>query len=157
MFIFFLSFIAGVLTVLAPCILTLLPVIVGGSIDGKPNMRRAFIVTGSLGVSVVVFTLLLKATTLLIDIPNTTWSIISGTIIIILGIFTVFPNLWENLGWLNSINRKSNEVIGAGYTKKSTWGDIITGAALGPVFSSCSPTYFFISHSSSSKPYCWFY
>jgi thiol-disulfide isomerase/thioredoxin len=38
----------------------------------------------------------------------------------------------------------SNKVLGSGYTKKSLWGDVIIGAALGPVFSTCSPTYFVI-------------
>ena len=37
-----------------------------------------------------------------------------------------------------------NAVVGSGYTKKSIWGDVTIGAALGPVFSSCSPTYFLI-------------
>lgn len=35
-------------------------------------------------------------------------------------------------------------MVGAGYQKKSFWGDALIGAALGPVFSSCSPTYFVI-------------
>lgn len=41
-------------------------------------------------------------------------------------------------------HRGGNAVIGSGYTKKSLWGDVTIGAALGPVFSSCSPTYFLI-------------
>ena len=36
-------------------------------------------ITASLGVSVAVFTLALKATTALIDIPATTWAYLSGT------------------------------------------------------------------------------
>ena len=34
------SFIAGVLTILAPCILPLLPVIVGGSLDGGETSKK---------------------------------------------------------------------------------------------------------------------
>jgi cytochrome c biogenesis protein CcdA len=37
-----------------------------------------------------------------------------------------------------------NAAVGSGYSQKSLWGDITIGAALGPVFSSCSPTYFLI-------------
>ena len=35
-------------------------------------------------------------------------------------------------------------LLGKGNQKKSLWGDIIMGAALGPVFSTCSPTYFIV-------------
>jgi thiol-disulfide isomerase/thioredoxin len=34
--------------------------------------------------------------------------------------------------------------LGKGDQKKSFWGDVIVGAALGPVFSTCSPTYFIV-------------
>jgi hypothetical protein len=38
----------------------------------------------------------------------------------------------------------ANKLVGAGHQKKSVWGDVMIGAALGPVFSTCSPTYFVI-------------
>ena len=66
------ALVAGVLTTLAPCVLPLLPVIVGGSLDesSKRARRRAYVITASLGASVVVFTLALKASTALIGIPT---------------------------------------------------------------------------------------
>ena len=48
MILFIVAFISGVLTVLAPCILPLLPVIVGGSITGGVNRKRAYVVSASL-------------------------------------------------------------------------------------------------------------
>jgi len=45
---------------------------------------------------------------------------------------------------MGQLSRSSNAVVGSGYTQKSWWGDVVVGAALGPVFSSCSPTYLFI-------------
>jgi cytochrome c biogenesis protein CcdA len=47
------AFIAGILTVLAPCILPLLPVVVGGSLDNKGggvSLKRAFVVIVSLSL-----------------------------------------------------------------------------------------------------------
>ena len=45
---------------------------------------------------------------------------------------------------MNKFSMSGNAAVGSGYTKKSLWGDATIGAALGPVFSSCSPTYFLI-------------
>ncbi len=144
MILLLISFVAGVLTVLAPCVLPLLPVIVGGSIsDGKVNKRKAFTIITSLGISIIVFTLLLKASTLFIDIPQDFWKWFSGGIIIALGLITLFPSLWENK-ILARLQAKSNILLGKGDQKKSFWGDVIVGAALGPVFSTCSPTYFIV-------------
>lgn len=141
------SFVAGLLTVLAPCILPLLPVIVGGSLGatgGKVSMRRALVVTLSLGASVIVFTLLLKASTLLIDIPESFWKWLSGGIILAFGVITLFPRLWEGVSAAGVLNRKSNALLSSNFMKQSVWGDIVVGAALGPVFSTCSPTYFIV-------------
>ncbi|MEO8637594.1 MAG: cytochrome c biogenesis protein CcdA [Candidatus Taylorbacteria bacterium] len=143
------TFIAGVLTVLAPCILPLLPVILGGTLSGSDageeiRKRRAITVTISLGLSVIAFTLLLKASSVFIGVPESAWKWISGGIILVLGVITVFPSLWEKLSFTNVLNRESNKLLGVGYEKKNFWGDVIIGAALGPVFSTCSPTYFVV-------------
>jgi cytochrome c biogenesis protein CcdA len=52
--------------------------------------------------------------------------------------------LWESIPGISKISQKSNKLVGTGYQKKSFWGDVVIGVALGPVFSTCSPTYFFI-------------
>ena len=89
------SFIAGILTILAPCVLPVLPVILGSSVnDKKANKKKTLTIIVSLGVSVILFTLLLKVSTLFIDIPEYTWKIVSGVIILILGLITIFPSLW---------------------------------------------------------------
>lgn len=147
MLLLLISFIAGVLTVLAPCILPLLPVIVGGTLsDGGTagfNKKKALTIILSLGVSVLAFTLLLKASTFFIDIPEYVWKWISGGIVIFLGLVMFFPSLWESK-LLAKLSTKSNILLGKGYQKKNFWGDVIVGAALGPVFSTCSPTYFIV-------------
>jgi cytochrome c biogenesis protein CcdA len=52
--------------------------------------------------------------------------------------------VWENAPGLAKVTIGSNKLLGSGHKKKSLWGDVIVGAALGPVFSTCSPTYFVI-------------
>jgi len=137
------SFIAGVLTVLAPCILPLLPVVVGASASGR-SKTTPYVVVGSLAISIILFTYLLKASTAFIMIPPEVWTYLSGGILIIFGLFLLFPSLWEKMPGISKLSSKSNLLVGEGYQKKSFWGDVLIGAGLGPVFSSCSPTYFII-------------
>ncbi|MCR4281249.1 MAG: cytochrome C biogenesis protein, partial [Candidatus Kaiserbacteria bacterium] len=78
------SFIAGVLTVLAPCILPLLPVVIGSSAMGRSRWTP-YIVVGSLSVSIILFTFLLKAGTAFIMVPPYFWTSLSGGILILFG------------------------------------------------------------------------
>jgi len=140
------AFIAGVLTTLAPCVLPLLPVIVGGSLDqsSKRARRRAYLITASLGASVVIFTLALKASTTLIGIPTSVWQWISGSILIALGLFSAFPAIWEYVSMRLSLQRRSAERLAAARQREGAAGAVLTGAALGPVFTSCSPLYGYV-------------
>jgi cytochrome c biogenesis protein CcdA/thiol-disulfide isomerase/thioredoxin len=144
MLLLLISFVAGVLTVLAPCILPLLPIIVGGSLDGAGvEKKKAVTVIASLGFSVIAFTFLLKVSSLFIGIPEYTWKVLSGGIVILIGVTFLLPALWEN-PFMARMSARSNILLGKGEQKKSFWGDVIVGAALGPVFSTCSPTYFIV-------------
>lgn len=139
-----LSFLAGILTVFAACVLPLLPVIIGGSLSAGGERRRMYVIAGSLALSIIAFTLILKASTALIGIPEEFWRYISGGIIIALGILMVFPAIWAKLPGINRLNIGSNKLLSAGYQRGGITGDALMGAALGPVFASCSPTYFII-------------
>jgi cytochrome c biogenesis protein CcdA/thiol-disulfide isomerase/thioredoxin len=140
----FISLIAGLLTVLAPCVLPLLPVIIGGSITGEPNPRRALVTIFSLLASVFAFTFILKVSTAFISVPPAFWAAVSGILLIGFGIVTLFPSLYDRLGFVNMLNVRGNRAMNEGFKKKSFTGDVLIGAALGPVFASCSPTYFLI-------------
>ncbi len=137
------------LTVAAPCVLPLLPVIVGGSIvrtdtDAAVAERqwyRPVVIAASLAVSVVVFTLLLKATTALLGIPQFVWQLIAGGILVLFGITVVFPRLWEYVMTATGLQNRANEALNRSHGRGGIGGDILLGAALGPTFSSCSPTY----------------
>jgi cytochrome c-type biogenesis protein len=142
-----LSFIAGVLTVAAPCILPLLPVVIGGALadedtkNSRSQWLRPLVIAASLAVSVTVFTLLLKATTVLLGVPQFTWQLVSGTIVLLLGMHFIFPALWERVSATTGFFTKANHLLGSAGQKKGYAGAALIGAALGPVFNSCSPTY----------------
>ncbi len=142
MLIALLSLTAGFLSVLAPCILPLLPVIIGGSFAEKENKWRPYIITGSLVFSLILFTLLLKVSTSLIGIDPRVWNYISGGIVITLGFVMLFPDQWDKVIGRVGVQAKSQKFLGkAGKQKNGTSSAVLTGLALGPVFSSCSPMY----------------
>lgn len=142
-----LSFVAGVLTIAAPCILPLLPIIIGGSLIAPTDKKqtnqwiRPLVITASLALSVVAFTLLLKASTALLGLPTMFWQLISGTIVIGFGVSMVFPEIWEKLSSKSGLYNSSNKLLGKTFGQHGLFGAVLVGVALGPVFSSCSPTY----------------
>src|SRR3989338_367590 len=135
----FASFVAGFLTVLAPCILPLLPVVLAGSLTGADRTRRVSTIILGLTISVVVFSLLLKATTVLLGVPQIVWQVISGGVLVLFGLATLFPHLWEKVAL--SLSSKAGQNLQGAQAKRGFWGDFLLGSALGPVFNSCSPTY----------------
>ncbi|MBS45360.1 MAG: cytochrome C biogenesis protein [Nocardioides sp.] len=141
------AFVAGVLTTLAPCVLPMLPVVVGGAAVGvrdSPALRRALLVTGSLTVSVVAFTLLLRASTVLIGVDPAVWRWVAGGLLVALGLVGVFPRLWDSLSTRVGLGARAQSGLAAAHRRDGTVGSVLTGAALGPVFLSCSPLYGYV-------------
>lgn len=138
-----LAFLAGALTVAAPCILPLLPVVLTGTVGGgkQDNWSRPLIIIASLSVSIFVFSLLLKATTTLIGVPQQVWQVISGVIVTLFGLNYLFPGIWQQFAVRSGLSGKTGATLQAATTTRGYKGEILLGAALGPVFNSCSPTY----------------
>lgn len=143
MTLFIIVFLAGMLTVLAPCILPLLPVIIGGSVADEKK-RNPLVITASLAAAIILFTLILKFSTVFINVPQKVWEVISGVIVAAFGLVSLFPNLWEQVAVRFNWQGKSTALLTGSVAKQSRWGDVLLGMSLGPVFSSCSPTYFLI-------------
>ena len=135
----FLTLLAGVLTVLTPCALPLLPVIVGGGLAG--GTRRPWIVAAGLVVTLITFTVLLKASTSLMAVDARVWLMISGLLILFLGLSMLFPGGWAVIAQRLGFSRGANTLLACANRTRGSWSAAATGVALGPVFSSCSPTY----------------
>ena len=145
------ALVAGALATLAPCVLPLLPVIVGGSVAGVAGSsdrtgatRRALVIAGSLGASVFVFTLLLRASTALLGIPPDVWSVVAGGLLVVLGLLAVFPQTWERASVAMRLQARSTRGLSRARDRPGLLGEVLTGAALGPVFTSCSPLYGYV-------------
>ena len=134
------SYISGLLTVLAPCVLPLLPIIIGSSVSGNAKWKPVRI-TLALAFSIIAFTLLLKVSTAFIGIDPIVWKYISGGIVVFFGLITLFPDLWNKISLSLGLSKNSDKLLEKAGEKQGWLGDIAIGAALGPVFASCSPTY----------------
>lgn len=134
------SFVAGVLTILAPCVVSIIPILLARSATADERRRPLFVILG-LSVSIIIFTVLLKATSLLLDVPSDVWKLVSGCIVLVFGIFTLFPQLWEWIVLRTRFVFAAQDSLGKASRYKGAWGDALLGASLGPVFSACSPTY----------------
>lgn len=134
------SLIAGIISVLAPCTVSMLPILLARSADGKRTRSPLLIIGGLLG-SIFIFSIILKASTALIGVPKEVWQIISGGIIIIFGVFTLSPDLWEKITGASGLQLLAQKKSASALQKKGKLADVLLGASLGPVFSACSPTY----------------
>lgn len=133
----FTSLIAGMFSVLAPCVLPVLPVILSASMT-HTYYRSVLIIVSCIG-SIFLFTILLKASSLFIGVPTHVWTWIWWLIIIAYGLILIAPDFWTRLRlflWIDRIHL---------YKWSSTFlGDILLGVSLGPVFTTCSLTYVII-------------
>lgn len=142
------SFLAGVLTVFAPCIFPLLPVIIGGSSlnnsDKQTEDKSPYWIILSLAISIIIFTLIIKLSFDLFNLPQEFWIVFSGVLVMIVGLLILFPNLWHKVPFVSKLFTNSNKWLYEGTQKSSKAKPIFIGIALAPAFTSCSPTYFLI-------------
>lgn len=146
MYFAFVSIVAGIFTAFTPCVLPMIPLMLAGSEVKQDNKYKKIKIISSLILSVFVFTLLLKYSTILIDVNLDYLKIFSGLIIMSIGVLTFYPNLWVKIMQATNIRNKIQELSGdiGKNVKGKSYRDYVLGATLGPIFSSCSPTYFVI-------------
>lgn len=135
-----LSLLAGVLTVLSPCVLPLLPVILAGS-AAESGRRSAYLIIASLAVSVIAFTLFIRGASALLGVPTDVWLIVSGSLVLFIGVTLAFPALWERISTVTGLNRATGELVDSSAQRTGAARPLLLGLSLGPIFTSCSPTY----------------
>jgi thiol-disulfide isomerase/thioredoxin len=71
------------------------------------------------------------------------WSITVALLVGFVGLTYLIPALWDRIP-VARFAAQAQRQLGASARRTGVAGDVLTGLALGPVFSSCSPTYFVI-------------
>ncbi len=139
---FFLALLAGMVTVGGPCILPLLPIVLGTGVASRHPLRPVAIVFG-FTLSFTLFALLFSAFGSLLGLTPNSWRILSSIIIAAFGLMMLFPRLQAALfarlepvlSRLTPKNSANNSDIGSGFLLGLTLGAVWTPCA-GPVLGS---------------------
>ncbi|OJF75740.1 MAG: hypothetical protein BKP49_10695 [Treponema sp. CETP13] len=127
----FFAFISGVVTILSPCILPVLPIVLSGSTGGK---KRPLGVVIGFVASFSIFTLALSALIQAFNINPNILRIVAVIIILAFGLVLVIPKLQQKFELLASqfLSRKNPKTTGTGFS-----GGILLGTSLGLVWTPC--------------------
>lgn len=126
----FFAFLSGIVTILSPCILPVLPIILSGTVGGK--RKPVGVVTGFI-VSFSLFTLALSALVQTLSISVETLRIVAIVIIITFGITLLIPKLQLALETaLSKVARTKGSSKRDGF-----FGGVLTGLSLGLVWTPC--------------------
>ncbi len=138
---FFLSLLAGAMTIAGPCILPLLPIILGTSTVRSHPSRPLFIVLGFI-ISFSVFVSLFSIFGRFIPISANTLRIVASALIVIFGLSLIFPKIQEvifsRLG--TTAMRIGAKVSSASAVSGGAgpWSGFVLGATLGLVWTPCA-------------------
>ncbi len=129
------AFLSGVITILSPCILPVLPIVLSGGVGG--GKARPFGVLAGFVVSFTAFTLALSAIVQALGIPVDALRIVAVVLIIIFGVVMLVPWLRNRFEMLTS--RFAHRSGGAPGTQKRNgfWSGVVVGLSLGLIWTPC--------------------
>ena len=132
-----LSFLAGIVTIAGPCILPILPIILGTSTIKSHSSRPLFIVLGFI-ISFSAFVVLFSAFGRFIPVSASTLRTVSAALIALIGVSMLFPKLqaaiFARFGAFAA--RKFSRAPSAG--EAGPGSGFILGATLGAVWTPCA-------------------
>ena len=139
------AFVSGVITILSPCILPVLPIVLSGGVGGG-KARPLGVVAGFI-VSFTVFTLTLSAIVQALGIPVDTMRWVAVVLIVLFGLVMLIPWLRDRFEIVASRIARRGSVGGAGgpgtpgTAPRSGWAGfgsgIVVGLSLGLIWTPC--------------------
>jgi len=132
--IYFLAFLAGMLTILSPCILPVVPIVLASSL-GKSKLKPIWITLGLI-ISFALFGVLFGTLGSVLGISRDVARIVGITLILILGTLLLFPTLLKKISQLFSKIKtaKSSQKLSG----DKWWQNLILGIALGLAWVPCA-------------------
>ena len=135
---FFLAIAAGFLTILAPCILPVLPFLLGTS-GGRSRWRPVAIIAGFIGSFTIIGAALATAGTFL-GISGDSLRLLAGVLLILFGAALFFEGAYERFAArIQPALAKLGAGVAAGSsTRKDALSGVLVGFSLGLVWSPCA-------------------
>ncbi len=129
------AFLAGILTIAAPCILPMLPIILGASV-GQTNKWRPLLIVAGFVVSFAAASLVLSILVTHLGVSQNIIREIAIVMLLIFAVFMIWPTPFELLtAKLSGFINKASEV---GESRKGNSGAFILGLVLGIVWTPCA-------------------
>jgi len=126
------AFLAGIVTILSPCILPLLPIILSSSVD--TDKRRPFGIVFGFVLSFTFFTLFLTTIVKLSAVPADSLRLISILILILFGLSLVVSKLQSlTQQWLSKLTRLAPNT----QARHGFFGGLLIGSSLGLLWTPC--------------------
>src|SRR3989344_5438429 len=126
------AFIAGLVTILSPCILPILPVVLSGSLTGD-KMRPYGVVAGFIG-SFTFFTLFLSLIVRSTNIPADSLRVVSVGVIAFFGISLVVP---KYQAFVEKLFSKLAGILPNQRQRHGFWGGVAIGISVGLLWTPC--------------------
>ncbi len=126
------AFLAGVVTILSPCILPILPIVLSSSVSG--GKRRPFgVVTGFI-ISFTFFTLFLTAIVKAIGIPADSLRVLSVLVVGLFGVSLLVPRFQLEMEKLFS---KLSGIVPTSTSGQGFFGGLLVGISIGLIWTPC--------------------
>lgn len=134
------ALLAGLVTIAAPCILPVLPILLGAAVGQKSKLRPLFITLGF----ITMFTLaelFLAGITLRLHVRDDVLRLITIGLFAVFGIFMIWPHPFEVLTqYLNKYINRANQIGSQAGT--GNFGGFVLGMMLGAIWAPCAgPTF----------------
>jgi cytochrome c biogenesis protein CcdA/thiol-disulfide isomerase/thioredoxin len=129
------AFLSGVITILSPCILPVLPIVLSGGVGG--GKARPFGVLAGFVVSFTAFTLALSAIVQALGIPVDALRIVAVVLIVLFGVVMLVPWLTIRFEMLTArIGRRSGSLPDPA-KRNGFWSGVVVGLSLGLIWTPC--------------------
>lgn len=133
---FFLALFAGIVTVGGPCILPLLPIVLGTSTTGRHPLRPLAIVFG-FTITFTAFALIFSLFGSFLGLSPDAWRYVASAVIALFGLVMLFPKVQAAIfarfeGILAKLLPKSDP------TRTDLWSGFVLGMSLGAVWTPCA-------------------
>ncbi len=130
----FFSFLAGIVTILSPCILPILPIVLSSSLTG--GKKRPFGVIVGFVASFTFFTLALTSLVRAYDVDPDFLRSFAVAVIFIFGLTILVPKLSQ--AWEKVTSKIANKAPRAGAENTGFSGGVLVGLSLGLIWTPCA-------------------